>query len=38
MTVQEMRKSLTNDEFVRWGIYHQRIAQRIEAERMKANA
>jgi hypothetical protein len=27
---------MSNDEFVRWGVYYARIAQRAELERLKA--
>jgi len=35
MTVRQVRE-MGNDEFVRWGVYYQRIAQREELERLKA--
>ena len=36
-TVTELRASLSNAEFVRWGIYYARKAQRaeLEAQRVK---
>lgn len=36
MTVEEMRQRMGHDEFVRWGIYYARRAQRDELERLKA--
>lgn len=36
-TVAELRQ-MSNDEFVRWGIYHARIAQRRELEMAKVKA
>jgi hypothetical protein len=33
-TVEELR-SMQNDEFIRWGIYYARIAQRQELENAK---
>jgi hypothetical protein len=35
--VAELRASLSNQEFVRWGIYYARKAQRAELEAAKAN-
>lgn len=36
MTVATLRASMSNDEFVRWGVYYARIAQREELEAKKA--
>ena len=36
MTVGQLREQMSNDEFVRWGVYYARIAQREELERLKA--
>ncbi|MEH1013047.1 hypothetical protein V6U90_08040 [Micromonospora sp. CPCC 206060] len=36
MTVARMRAEMPNDEFVRWGVYYQRKAQRAELEALKA--
>lgn len=35
MTVSRMRAEMGNDEFVGWGIYYARKAQREELERLK---
>lgn len=35
MTVGHLRESMSSDEFVRWGVYYARIAQREELERLK---
>jgi len=34
MTVAQIRE-ISNAEFVRWGVYYARIAQREELERLK---
>ncbi len=31
-----LRQEMGNDEFVRWGVYYARKAQRQELERLKA--
>lgn len=36
MTVGQLREQMSNDEFVRWGVYYARITQRLELERLKA--
>lgn len=36
MTVGQIRAQMTQDEFVRWSVYYQRLAQQIELERMRA--
>jgi|GEM_PF-3152263 len=36
MTVAELRQRMSADEFLRWGIYYARKAQREELERLKA--
>lgn len=36
MTVADLREKMTYDEFVSWGIYHARIAQKRELEMAKA--
>lgn len=36
MTVEEMRNRMSHDEFVRWGVYHGRKAQRRELAEKKA--
>lgn len=38
MTVAEMRRRMSSAEFLRWGIYYARIAQREELERAKLKA
>jgi hypothetical protein len=35
MTVARMRRELSNDEFMHWGIFYQRKAQQVELERLK---
>lgn len=35
-TVDELRATMSQAEFVRWFVYHGRIAQRRELERLKA--
>ncbi|PSL02885.1 hypothetical protein CLV30_109193 [Haloactinopolyspora alba] len=35
MTVGRLRHEMSNDEFVRWGAYYARKAQREEMERLK---
>lgn len=35
-TVEELRRSISNDEFVRWQVYHLRRAQEIELQRKMA--
>lgn len=36
MTVGEMRRRMTQAEFVRWDVYYARIAQAAELERLQA--
>lgn len=36
MTVDRLRREMSNDEFLRWGIFYARKAQREELERLKA--
>lgn len=36
MTVDRMLREMSNAEFVRWGVYYARKAQREELERLKA--
>lgn len=36
MTVSQLREQMSSDEFMRWGVYYARIAQREELERLKA--
>jgi len=36
MTVGQLREQMSNAEFVQWGVYYARIAQREELERLKA--
>lgn len=36
MTVAEMRERMGNDEFVQWGVFYARKAQRQELELKKA--
>jgi hypothetical protein len=38
MTVATLRQTMSNDEFVRWGMYFARIAQRRELAELQANA
>lgn len=38
MTVARLRAELSNDEYLRWGIYFGRKAQRDELELLKAKA
>jgi hypothetical protein len=38
MTVGEMRDRMSHDEFVRWGMYYARKAQREELEHLRAQA
>lgn len=35
-TVAELRASLSNEEFVAWGVYYGRLAQRQELEAARA--
>lgn len=35
MTVGRLRMVMSNDEFIRWGVYYARIAQREELEQAK---
>lgn len=35
-TVSEMRRRMSQAEFVRWGMYYARIAQAAELERLQA--
>lgn len=37
-TVAEMRSRMSQDEYVRWGIYFARIAQKQELEMAKARS
>lgn len=34
--MDQLRATLSNDEFNRWGIYYARQAQRAQLERLKA--
>lgn len=36
MTVAELRERMSNHEFVQWGVYCARKAQRDQLERLKA--
>lgn len=36
MTVAQLRVTMTQDEFLRWGIFHGRNAQRAELARKTA--
>jgi len=36
MTVGLLREQMSSDEFMRWGVYYARIAQRQELEQLKA--
>lgn len=36
MTVAELENTMSNDEFVRWAVYHGRRAQRDELNALKA--
>lgn len=36
MTVARLQAEMSSDEFVRWGVYYARKAQREELERLKA--
>ena len=38
MTVAAMRRQMGNDEFVRWGVYYARKAQREALAQKLANA
>lgn len=38
MTVAQLREQISNDEFVRWGTFYARKAQREELEARKAAA
>ena len=35
MTVGRLRDEMSNDEFMHWGVYYARIAQREQLERLK---
>lgn len=35
MTVGDLRRRMSHAEFVRWGIYYARVAQRQELEQAK---
>lgn len=35
LTVGQLREQMSNDEFVRWGVYYARIGQREELEQKK---
>jgi hypothetical protein len=37
MTVGRLREQMSSDEFMRWGVYYARIAQRDELERLKGS-
>lgn len=37
MTVAQLRARLSNEEFVQWGVYFARKAQRAELEASKRN-
>lgn len=32
MTVARLRVEMSQDEYVRWGVYYMRLAQRLELE------
>jgi len=36
MTVGQIRHQMTQEEFVQWSVYYQRLAQQIELEQLKA--
>jgi hypothetical protein len=36
ITVAALREQMSSDEFMRWGVYYARLAQRAELERLKA--
>jgi len=36
MTVERMRQEISSAEYVDWGVYFDRIAQRLELERLKS--
>lgn len=36
MTVGRLRDEMSNDEYVLWGVYYGRLAQREQLERLKA--
>lgn len=36
MTVSRLRAEMPNEEFVRWSIYYQRIAQRSQMESQRS--
>ena len=35
-SVRELRASMSQAEFLRWGMYYQRIAQQMELEKLRA--
>lgn len=37
MTVSELRERMSNAEFVAWGAYHARLAQRRELDAMRSS-
>lgn len=37
-TVGELRQMISQDEFMRWGVYYGRIAQRQEMEEKRARS
>lgn len=36
MTVGQLRREMTQEEFVQWSVYYQRLAQQMELEQLKA--
>jgi allophanate hydrolase subunit 2 len=36
MTVGQLRAGMTQNEFVQWAIYYQRLAQQMELQRLEA--
>lgn len=36
MTVDRLRREMSGEEFMRWGVFYARKAQREELERLKA--
>ena len=38
MTVAQLTTEMSNDEFVRWGVYYARKAQRQELARLEAGS
>jgi hypothetical protein len=37
MTVGQLRESMGNDEYVRWGVYYAKLAQQAELERLRGH-